>query len=98
MIHRSTIDRFIARAASHGKMAPELQNLTLNDMMTDADFKSNLEHTFAVVPETSTLADAKRAMESTSWCQDVFVTRTGSYNEPVLGWVTNVIIEENSQV
>jgi hypothetical protein len=98
VIHRSTIDRFISKAAAAGKQAAELQQLTLRDLLTDQDFKTRLENTFAIVPETATLADAKRAMGSLPSCQDVFITRTGASSEPILGWITNVIIEENSRV
>jgi hypothetical protein len=98
VVHRSTIDRFIAKAAAAGKVAAELQALTLNDLMTDPEFNAKLETSFAVVPQTATLADAKRAMESTPWCQDTFVTRDGARTEPIIGWITNVIIEANSQV
>jgi hypothetical protein len=98
VIHRSTIDRFIAKSAAEGGTAEKLQALTLNDLLTHPDFKPTLANTFAVVPETATLADAKRAMESFPSCQDVFVTRTGASTEPVSGWLTNVIIEANSRV
>ncbi|MBB5341466.1 hypothetical protein [Tunturiibacter gelidoferens] len=98
VIHRSTIDRFLSKAAAAGKQVGELQQLTLNDLLADPDFKINLENTFAIVPETATLADAKRAMGSLPSCQDVFVTRTGASSEPISGWVTNVIIEDNSRV
>jgi hypothetical protein len=98
VVHRSTIDRFIARAAAAGKLAAELQALTLKDLLSDPEFKSKLETSFAVVPQTATLADAKRVMESMPWCQDTFVTRGGTRNEPVIGWVTNVIVEANSRV
>lgn len=67
-------------------------------LLSDPEFKSKLETSFAVVPQTATLADAKRAMESTPWCQDTFVTRTGTRTEPIIGWITNVIIEASSQV
>jgi hypothetical protein len=31
-------------------------------------------------------------------CQDVFVTKAGTRNEPILGWITNAIIEDNAKV
>jgi hypothetical protein len=39
--------------------------MTLNDLLFDPEFNSKLETSFAVVPQTATLADVKRAMEST---------------------------------
>jgi uncharacterized membrane protein YeaQ/YmgE (transglycosylase-associated protein family) len=83
VIHRSTIDRFIARAAAAGKAAPELQALTLQDVLADPEFGARLQTSFGTVAEDATLADAKRAMESVPWCQDTFVTHGGSREEPV---------------
>jgi len=59
-----------------------------------------MDKTFAVVPETATLADAKRAMVTTSSssCQDVVITRNGARTKPIVGWITNAVIEANSQV
>ena len=37
-------------------------------------------------------------MERISGCQDVFVTKGGTESEPVIGWVTNVVIAENAKV
>jgi hypothetical protein len=98
VFHRSTIDRFIAKSAAAGKNVEELKSLTLEDLVNDADSKLPVRTTYAIVPENATLADAKRAMESLPSCQDVFITRNGSRDEPILGWLTNVIIEANSRV
>jgi hypothetical protein len=98
VIHRSTIDRFIAKAAAAGKNVEELKRLTLDDLLKDPDFETPLRNTFAMVPESATLADAKHFMESFPSCQDVFITRNGTSNEPVSGWLTNVMIEANSRV
>jgi len=29
-------------------------------------------------------------------CQDVFVSKTGDRKEPILGWITNVLITQSS--
>ena len=78
VIHRSTIDRFIAKSATAGATKDELENLTLEDLLADPDLKDMLATTVAVVPEAATLADAKRAMEALKWCQDVMITPAGS--------------------
>lgn len=98
VIHRSTMDRFIGKAAAAGKNIEDLKRLTLDDLLNDPDFKAPLRNSFAIVAEDATLADAKRAMESLPSCQDVFITRNGRGDEPVSGWLTNVIIEANSRV
>ncbi|HVP54011.1 MAG TPA: hypothetical protein VMU45_03375 [Candidatus Eisenbacteria bacterium] len=98
VVHRSTIDRFIAKRAAAGATTDDLQKLTMADLIKDPEFGKNLQNTFAVVPKSGTLADAKRAMDALQWCQDVFVTEAGTNAETVLGWVTNGIIEANSRV
>jgi hypothetical protein len=98
VIHRSTIDRFIAKSATAGKTKEELENLTLADLLADTDLKDMLQTTVAVVPQNATLADAKRAMERLNWCQDVMITPAGSITEPASGWITNGIIRDNSKV
>jgi hypothetical protein len=97
VIHRSTIDRFLANKAIDEKtLSDDLKKLTLHDLIEN---QPGLRHSFGVVKEDSTLADVKALMDALgNQCQDVFVTKTGSYSEPVLGWVTNVILENNSKV
>jgi hypothetical protein len=98
VIHRSTIDRFIAKTAAAGKNVEELKRVTVEDLLHDPGFETLLRNTFAIVPETATLADAKHVMESFPSCQDVFITRNGTSSEPVSGWLTNVMIEANSRI
>jgi hypothetical protein len=50
------------------------------------------------VKEDATLADAKDAMDHAQDCQDVFVTKAGTKDEEVLGWITNNIIQDNAKV
>lgn len=97
ILHRSAIDRYLVKAA--GKPSPpDLSSLTLADLLTDSELTGLAEESFATVREDGTLADAKNAMSRTPNCQDVFVTKRGTKYEEVLGWITNVIIEEYSKV
>jgi hypothetical protein len=107
VIHRSVIDKFVAKSAVKTAADPskaenlqtlstQLSGLTLNDLIAG---QPELKHSFGVVSEESTLADVKALMDALGkQCQDVFVTKKGSYTEPIVGWVTNAIIEENSKV
>ena len=95
--HRSTINQFLVDKARENPSG-DLKTLTFADMLSRPDLKSALESSFAMVREDATLADAKTAMDALKFPQDVFVTRTGSQNEPVLGWITNNIIEDNARV
>ncbi len=110
VVHRSTIDRYLASKALEAQPAapggpgtvpspPNLQDLTLADLLADKpELQKQLAGSFAVIKPDVTLAEAKTAMESTPNCQDVFVTDDGTANTSVQGWVTNSIIEQNSKV
>jgi hypothetical protein len=95
--------------AAGGGAAPstsieQLAELTLGDLLgepMDPLFKSS----FSLVKDSATLAEAKAAMDSMTSapgvpgnCYDIFVTATGSATEPVLGWITNDIINQNANV
>jgi len=96
IIHRSVIDQFLANKAMTG--ATNLADLTLADLLADPDIRKKIEQGFATVKETGTLAEVKAAMDKNPNCQDVFVTKTGAKDEPILGWITNGIVEDSSKV
>jgi len=48
------------------------------------------ESGFVVVAETANLEDAKNAFEKVASAQDIFVTKAGTTQEPVVGWISNV--------
>lgn len=103
LVHRSLKDRFVAakavQLAASGQPV-EIAKLTLQDLLEMSNdgndgtpYRSYGElarKAVAFVCVERTLADAKEAMDAVKSCQDVFVTRTGSPDEPVLGWLTNV--------
>jgi hypothetical protein len=95
VIHRSVIDKYITQKALDGNAKINLSNLTLEQLVSD---QPQLKHLFGLVAEDSTLADAKKVMDGITDCQDLFVTKNGSDKEEVTGWLTNVIIEDNSKV
>jgi len=47
-------------------------------------------------PSKAWLADAAAMMSANRDCQDVFVSKTGDRKEPILGWITNVLITQSS--
>ena len=102
VVHLSLIDRFIAQKATPGQPAPDL---TLDDLTNDQQLGTVVRGSFAVIKSDATLADAKDAMDKASNalgsagnCYDVFVTETGGSDDPVVGWITNDIINENAKV
>lgn len=95
VIHQSAIDEYLSDQLG-AQPAPDSKTLTLQKFLDDN--KDSLATTFATVKEDATLADAKDAMDRLKDCQDVFVTKGGTKDEEVLGWVTNAIIQENAKV
>jgi hypothetical protein len=97
VIHRSLIDKFLTdNAISAAPLDPA--TLTIQDLLNNPEMKGKADRSFSTVREDATLADAKAAMEARGDCQDVFLTKGGQDNEAVIGWITNVILEENSKV
>jgi hypothetical protein len=90
--HRSLIDQFLARQLSSGNIN-RLNELTLADVLRECpSIDAIFRGTSTFVSLAATLGDAKAAMNKVRDCRDVFVTETGSPQEAVLGWITDVII------
>ncbi|MFZ0770039.1 MAG: hypothetical protein WCA49_09015 [Candidatus Sulfotelmatobacter sp.] len=101
LIYKAMIDKYLAQLA--GKSLPAgkttVADLTLKDLVdSNPEMRKLFENSFAFVPLTATLADAKREMEKIDNCGDVLVTNTGKKEEPILGWVTDNTIIENSKI
>lgn len=95
MLHRGDIDRYIAERVRRYP-ASNLDALSLQDLLNE--YGDNLKTSFGLIKETATLADAKAIMDKTPDCKDVFVTKQGKPNEPIIGWITSSIIIENAKV
>jgi len=90
--HRSMLDQFVSRRVRTGNVS-DLGELTLADVFAEQpEFKTMFSSTAAFVGIDGTLAEAKTSMERGRDCYDVFVTESGNNQEPVLGWLTDVII------
>lgn len=107
VIHRSLIDRFLTEKMFTSAAPPatpaapvDPTKLTLKDMIDSSseEVKKFLRVSFATVKETDTLADAKREMDREKGRLDVLVTRDGTANSPVVGWITNQIINDHATV
>ncbi len=85
MIHDSSIDKYIAGG---GKQEDTLENFIATQK--NAGFEFGLNKGFVVVSEQTTIAAAKRKMEETRPCQDIFITKDGSPDEPLTGWISNL--------
>ncbi len=89
IIHNSSIDKYIAMG---GKQEDTLEQFLATQKK--AGFEYGVNKGFVVVSEQSTLADAKRKMEEALPCQDICVTKKGSEEEQLIGWISNVRISK----
>lgn len=94
MIHRGTFYEFLF------KNKDKENELTFQNLLNDEDenIKNQLSFGFGFVKLDATVLDAKKVIDSIAECQDVFITQTGSRNEPVLGLLTNNKILEVAKV
>jgi hypothetical protein len=76
-----------------------MQDLTLSSLFqSDPQMYQLFRKSFGFVSVDATLGDAKLVMEKIDKCGDVFVTQSGKLSEPLLGWVTDSTIIENSKL
>jgi len=95
ILHKSLINGFLVK-----KGGAAFDTSTLEQLLADVDAGNVAKQSFAVIPNTSTLADAKEAMlrqqaSAKVSCEDAFITSPGGTR--VEGWITNDIIDKNSQ-
>jgi CBS domain containing-hemolysin-like protein len=106
VIHVSTIVAYVSKIALNpGDPPRDLKTLSLTDLLSDTTVEQLTRGSFAVIPQSATLADAKLAMDAKSRelgtlgnCEDVFITADGSALRPVLGWITNDVLVANAKV
>jgi hypothetical protein len=92
LTHRSLLDRFMSRRLAKGSVA-KLEEVTLADMFGEQpSFKTVISTSFGFVPFASTLAQVRTEMAKLPDCRDIFVTRSGAADEPVEGFITDVMI------
>ena len=96
IIHRSMIDMYIAQCALDSDFSEKVSTITLAQILKDQSMKAIFETTFGLVSQDCSLADVKAKMDEIPECRDVFVTHNGTKEEPVLGWVTNIILGQSS--
>jgi len=95
--HRSLIDGFIVKKVLAAKPANPA-DLTLKDVLNDSDAARIVRESFGTVSPDSPLSEAKALIDHSDIVLDVFVTESGKPTDKVLGWITNVVIREQSKV
>jgi hypothetical protein len=76
------------------------QALTFDDLKVkgNANVQAIVKEGIKFIKEDANLSDAKILIKNYVACNDVFITKNGSKEEPVLGWITDKTIAENSVV
>ncbi|MGK7896558.1 MAG: hypothetical protein AB4372_23795 [Xenococcus sp. (in: cyanobacteria)] len=85
IIHESRLDKYLA---SGGNQEATLEKFITNQK--EKGFGFGLNEGFVLVSEQTSIAEAKRLMNNTNSCQDIFITKEGSPDEPLTGWISNV--------
>jgi hypothetical protein len=93
MIHLSTIDAY---TSAGGKLTDTLQQFLDAKRGTGSGF--GLNEGFIVVPENTTIAEAKDQLDKIKICQDIFVTKNGTPNEELTGWLSNTRLARLLQI
>jgi hypothetical protein len=90
VLHRSTIDAFVAPK----KRPPDVDETTLSvkDLLEDSKVKDYILNSFLPLAPEATLADAKDLLDKNPQCLDILVTKDGTKNGTVVGWITNVMV------
>lgn len=108
-IYRTTIERFIV-SYNNKEITLNTQPatpLTADQLTVDNMLNSNFDliksikafdKTKCFLPETATLDQVKKLMLDNSICQDVFITKTGSPDDAIVGWITNNIVIEKAEL
>jgi hypothetical protein len=93
MIHLSMIHGY---TSGGGKLTDSLDQFLTAKRGAGSGF--GLNEGFIVVAESSTLADAKEKLDKIKVCQDIFITKDGTANEPLTGWISNTRMARLLQV
>ena len=85
LIHESSIDKYVAAGG-----AEDDDLATLVDKQKKEGHEFGLNAGFVLVSENTSLAAAKRKVEAVASCQDILVSKDGSPDEPLTGWISNI--------
>jgi len=107
LIYRSTLERF-ELGYRNGTITlkdgttPDAKELTIKDMFQSTFLLAakilELTNSEPFLPISSTLAQVRQKMQEKTVCQDVFITKTGSKDEGVEGWITDYMIVEKAEL
>lgn len=94
VLHRSMFDGFISKLAMANQTVAAV---SLQQMLNDDAYK-RIGLSFGTVRPDARLDAVKALMDGSPDCSDVFVTEDGTSGTKTVGWITNVILSDNSKV
>ena len=95
MLHKSAVDGALLQLGTGTPIA----DITFEQLFKKVpDLKDMAEKTFGTVGKDVSLETVRSVMGGIKDCQDVYITEKGTKDSPVVGWITNVILEKNSKV
>jgi hypothetical protein len=98
ILHKSAVDGALVEASQAVNPIP-LPDVTFQQLFEKVPaLKVLAMASFGTLGQEATLETVRTEMMRIDNCQDVFITENGTKDSPVLGWVTNGIIEENSKL
>jgi hypothetical protein len=98
ILHKSAVDGALVEASQAIDPIP-MPDVTFQQLFEKVPaLKVLAMASFGTLGQETTLEAVRAEMMRIDNCQDVFITENGTKDSPVLGWVTNGIIEENSKL
>ncbi len=85
MIHESSVDKYLLE----NKKSDANSLAEFIKIYQGKGIEFGVNKGFALVAKDQTIKAAKSKMKHIKSCQDIFITETGSPNEPLIGWVSN---------
>ena len=98
ILHKSAIDSALVEASSSDS-GIALADVTLQQLFDKVpSLKTLAMGSFGTLGQDATLEAVRSEMIRINDCQDVYITEKGTKDSPVVGWITNGIIEDNSKL
>ncbi len=102
VVHIGTLNAFILKRQAGTTATPpipfDLAKATFADMLADEETLRQIAKLVVFVSASTSLGDAKTALDNVNGAQDIIVTGGGNATEPMLGWLSNVDLIKALQV
>jgi hypothetical protein len=83
VMHSSALNEYLV---SH----PGSETAPFDQMRQDPDTLQKISRLVVFVSASTSLSEARAALDRVAGAQDIIVTATGNSSEPMLGWITNI--------